>query len=59
MVLISDCILELMRILEHDFSGHYNRLALISVDLLSGVYCTYNKRSTLLNEKLHTVYIVT
>ena len=23
----------------HDFSGHYNRLALISMDILSGVYC--------------------
>ena len=25
-------------VLGHDFSGHYNRLALISVDIISGVY---------------------
>ena len=32
--------LVLMWILWHDFSGHYNRLALISVDIISGVYFT-------------------
>ena len=31
-------ILVLMWILGHDFSGHYNRLALISMDIISGVY---------------------
>ena len=41
MVLISVGILVLMWILGHDFSGHYNRLALISVDIISGVYCTF------------------
>ena len=30
-----------MWILGHDFSGHYNRLALISVDIINGVYCTW------------------
>ena len=30
---------DLMWILGHDFSGHYNRLVLISVDIISGVYC--------------------
>ena len=39
MAVISGGILVLMRILGHDFSGHYNRLALISVDIISGVYC--------------------
>ena len=39
MALISGGILVLIWILEHDFSGHYNRLALISVDIISGVYC--------------------
>ena len=39
MVLISGSILVLMWILGHDFSGHYNRLALMSVDIISGVYC--------------------
>ena len=39
MVLISGCILVLVGILGHDFSGHYNQLALISVDIISGVYC--------------------
>ena len=28
-----------MWILGHDFSGHYNRLALLSVDIISGAYC--------------------
>ena len=37
MALISDDILLLMWIWGHDFSGHYNRLALITVDILSGV----------------------
>ena len=40
MALLSGDILVLMCILEHDFSNHYNRLALISVDIISGVYCT-------------------
>ena len=39
MALISGSILVLMWILGHDFSGHYNRLALISMDIISGVYC--------------------
>ena len=39
MALIPSGILVLMWILGHDFSGHYNRLALISVDIISGVYC--------------------
>ena len=39
MALISGSILVLMWILGHDFSGHYNRLVLISVDIISGVYC--------------------
>ena len=39
MALISGGILVLMWILGHDFSGHYNRLDLISVDIISGVYC--------------------
>ena len=34
-------------ILAHDFSGHYNRLALISVDIISGVYCTYTRHGLL------------
>ena len=38
MALISSGILVLMWILGHDFSGHYNRLALISVDIINGVY---------------------
>ena len=42
MVLASGGILVPMWILGHDFSGHYNRLALISVDIISGVYCTLN-----------------
>ena len=33
------CVLVLMWILGHDFSAHYNWLALISVDIISGVYC--------------------
>ena len=40
MALLSGGVLVLMWILGHDFSGHYNRLALISVDIISGVYCT-------------------
>ena len=40
MALISGCTFVLMWILENDFSGHYNRLALISVDIISGIYCT-------------------
>ena len=40
MALISGGDLVLMWILGHGFSGHYNRLALISVDIISGVYCT-------------------
>ena len=32
----------LMWILGHGFSGHYNRLDLISVDIISGVYCIYS-----------------
>ena len=40
MALISGDILVLMWILGHDFSGCYNRLALISVDIISGVYYT-------------------
>ena len=43
MVLISGGILVLMWILGHDFSGYYNRLVLISVDIIRGVYCTYRK----------------
>ena len=39
MTLISVGILVLMSILVHDPSGHYNRLALISLDIISGVYC--------------------
>ena len=39
MALISGGILVLVTILGHDFSGHYNRLALICVDIISGVYC--------------------
>ena len=40
MALIYGGILVLMWFfLGHDFSGHYNRLALISVDIISGVYC--------------------
>ena len=46
MALISSGILVIMWILGHDLSGHYDRLALISVDIISGVYCTY-KRSPL------------
>ena len=34
MALISGGILLLMWILGHDFSGHYNRLVLISVDII-------------------------
>ena len=45
MVFISGSILVLRWILGHDFSGHYNRLALISVDIISGVYCrTFKSR---------------
>ena len=40
MVLRSGCILVLMWNLRHDFSGHYNRLALISVDIISGFFCS-------------------
>ena len=40
MAYISGGILVLMWILGHDFSGCYNRLALISVDILSRVYYT-------------------
>ena len=39
MALISGGILELMWILGQDVCGHNNRLALISVDIISGVYC--------------------
>ena len=39
MALLSGGILVLMWILGHGFSGHYNRLALISVDIISGVCC--------------------
>ena len=48
MALISGGILVLMWILEHDFSGHYNRLALISVDIISGVYCKKKLSLTML-----------
>ena len=34
-----------MWILGHDFSGHYNRLALISVAIISGVYCILARRA--------------
>ena len=47
MALISGGILVLMWILGHDFSGHYNRLALISVDIISGVYCIISDPSKL------------
>ena len=40
MALISGGILVLMWVSGHDFSGHYNRLGLISVDIISGVYCS-------------------
>ena len=40
MALISGGILVLLWISGHYFSGHYNRLALISVEIISGVYCT-------------------
>ena len=40
MALISCGILVLMWILGYDFTGYNNRLALISVDIISGVYCT-------------------
>ena len=39
MALLSCSILVLMWILGHDFSGYNNRLALITVDIISGVYC--------------------
>ena len=39
MALIAGGILVLMWILGHDFSGRYNQLALIIVDIISGVYC--------------------
>ena len=39
MALLSGSILVLMWILGHDFSGHYNRLALISTDLIIGDHC--------------------
>ena len=39
MALISGAILVPMWILGHDFNGYYNRLALISVDIISGVCC--------------------
>ena len=39
MALISGGILVLMWIFGHEFSGHFNRVALISVDIISGVYC--------------------
>ena len=42
MALISGSILVLMWILGHDFSGQYNRLALIFMDIISGVYCILN-----------------
>ena len=45
MALISGGILVLMRILGHDFSSHYNRLTLISVDIISGVYCRIKEQS--------------
>ena len=43
MAFISGDILVLMWILRHDFSGHYNALAFISVDIIiiSGVYYTF------------------
>ena len=50
MVPISGRILVLMGILGHDFSGHYNRLALISVDIISGVYCNSQKKLGLLTD---------
>ena len=43
MALISGSFLLLMWILGHDFSGHYKRQALISVDIISGVYCSILK----------------
>ena len=39
MALISGSILVLMWVLGRDFSDHYNRLVLISVDIIRGVYC--------------------
>ena len=41
MALISGGILVLMWILGHDFIGHYNRLAIITMDIISGVYCIW------------------
>ena len=48
MALISGGILVLMWILGHHFSGHYKRLALISVDIISGVYCTLKTKAALI-----------
>ena len=45
MAFISGGILVLMWILGHDFSGHYNRLTLVPVDIISGVYCTAGYKS--------------
>ena len=39
MALISGGILVLMWVSGHDFSGHYNLLALIFVVIISAVYC--------------------
>ena len=39
MALISGGIFVLMWILGHDFNSRYNWLALISTDIISGVYC--------------------
>ena len=41
MALIFGGILVLMLTLGHDFSGQNNWLAVISVDIISGVYCTF------------------
>ena len=52
MALIFCGILVLMLILKNDFSGHYNRLALISLDFISGVYCKYSIEILLRTRKL-------
>ena len=39
MARISHGILVLMQTLGHDFSGHYHRLDVIPLDIISGVYC--------------------
>ena len=58
MALISGGILGLMWILGHDFSGHYNRLALISVDIINGVYCSshYNRLALISVALISVVY---